>query len=343
MSKPKEYTSIGKYERRNLLGTGGFGAVYEAFDRALEQPRAIKLIETDTPDELLEKLREARIQEICRHEHVVEVKEADIKKVDDKFVVVVVTELMKGGSAEKELLLGRISPKRACSLTLQSLLGLEHLHVNGVFHGDIKPGNILLTEYGKAKLSDFGLAVYLSSGDVIDMVYTLHTAPEYYPGMPATVSADVYAMGVTLYRLVNGIPDLRKEAGDITTVWQRIQEGKFPRRNGHRKHIPSRLKRIINKAMNVDVNSRYESALKFSEALNGLVWGIDWRRVGDLKWEGAESGKTHTLSAAKVTNKWRVEHIKNGRRVVRNCVDGLSTKSKAQAEMSELVKQTTLR
>lgn len=339
----KTYSNIGKYERIRLLGIGAFGAVYECYDRALQQLRAVKVIESRTPNDLLSALNEARIQEVCEHDYVVRIKEADITTVDGKKVVIVVTELMPGGSALDELINGWVTAKRACSIIVDALLGLEHLHVNQVCHCDIKPGNILFTDYRKAKLSDFGLANRLSIGDVISVIYTLHAPPEYYPGMRATIAADIYSMGVTLYRLLYNIPDLLVHAGDKTTVWKRIQEGKFPYRNMPNMAVPAAVFRIANKAMHKDPSSRFASASKMAERIKQLKWYIEWRIVDEYNYTGIFEGVDYTLGIVEEQSVWSVEFRRMGRRKSEYCTYGISTAIQAKHQAKKVLRETTLR
>lgn len=339
----KNYSNIGKYERIRLLGIGAFGAVYECYDRALQQLRAVKVIESKTPNDLLTALNEARIQEVCEHDYVVEIKEADITTVDGKKVVIVVTELMPGGSALDEMTRGWVTAKRACSVVADALLGLEHLHVNHVCHCDIKPGNILFTDYKKAKLSDFGLANRLSMGDVISAIYTLHAPPEYYPGMRSTIAADIYSMGVTLYRLLYNIPDLLVHAADTTTVWQRIKEGKFPHRNMPNRAIPAAIFRIANRAMHIDPSKRFPSASKMAERIKQLKWYIEWRIVDEYNYTGNFDGVDFTLSILEEKSMWSVEFRRMGRRSLEYCTYGLKTAIQAKHQASKVLRETTLR
>lgn len=336
---PQVYSNVGKYDRRNLLDKGHFGAVFEAHDRALHAPRALKVIETRDPNNLFAKLREARLLEICRHKHVVEVKEADIAMVDGKRCVIIATELVSEGSAQSLVEREFVPLSRSIQIIREALFGLEHLHDNGVVHCDIKPGNILLAEEG-AKLSDFGLAVTLQSGQLPGGIYTLHMAPESTNGVLGTKSCDIYAMGVTLYRLVNNIKDLGQIAPQ--SPQNAIKRGKFPDRKAYHPYVPPKIKRIVNKAMCVDPSRRYQSAFKFRQALEGVKINIDWNCLSPDLWEGKQNGDLYKLTLLVKPRSWCVEFTKNGRRQTRFCQSGFNNNWDAESFIYKLIAQTSL-
>jgi serine/threonine protein kinase len=337
---PKKNTSIGKYKRQKLLGKGQFGEVYQAYDRALQAHRALKIIEAPDPKKLVEKLHEARLLEICKHKHVVEVKDADIEIVDGRRAVVIVTELLKGGSAQDLLRNGFLPLSASIRIICDALFGLEHLHLNGVLHCDIKPANILLTKNIKAKLSDFGLAVRFQMGEMPPFVYTLHMAPENTTGTQGSILSDVYAMGVTLYRLVNNIVDFSGTAPN--NLESQIRRGKFPDRQKYRSYIPTKIKRITNKAMNVNETSRYPSAQKFRQALEKIEINIDWRRISSMEWEGQQAQRMCTLVAIPKRSGWCVEFLKNGRRQSNLCRSGIADNHQAESLICRIIAETTI-
>lgn len=336
-----KHSDVGKYQRVKLLGSGHFGAVYEVFDRALQARRAMKVISVKDPNALIDKLTEARILEICKHKHVVNVNEADIRRIDGKDCVIITTELLSGGSAEEKINSTFLSVGETIKIVRDTLFGLEHLHVSHVAHGDIKPGNILLTASGTAKLSDFGLSIRLKMGDVSQNTYTLHTAPENVGGKPqANTSSDIYSMGVTLYRLLNNIQDFRSTAP--TKPLAAIMKGKFPDRTAYRLYVPAKLKRICNKAMNIDLSRRYVSATKFGQSLDILNVEIDWKPLSPVEWVGSTNDATHRAVAASNRNGWFVDYLRNGRKVAKYCRRNIANNWEAEAELESIVAKTSI-
>jgi serine/threonine protein kinase len=336
----QQLPNVGKYKCKRLIGQGNFGAVYEAIDRALQCPRAIKLIQSRDPNKLIEELKEARLLEICKHKHVVEVKDADIYTVNSKKIVVISTELLQSGSAQDLLLSGFVSLQKSIQILCDSLFGLEHLHNNGVLHCDIKPGNILLTKMGRAKLSDFGLAISLKQGQSPLCVYTLHMAPENNKGLQGSILADIYAAGVTFYRLINNIVDFR--ALTPQNAHKLIAEGKFPNRKDYSVYVPSKIKRITNKSMHVDPTKRYQSAAAFRQALEKIRIAINWKRISSSEWKGEQGQHTFQILAEPRKTGWMVEFKQNHRRKNKFCRSGFKNNWLAESYISKLVSETSI-
>lgn len=337
---PSVYSNVGKYERKKLLGRGHFGEVFEVYDRFIQAPRALKIIEARDPSRLIEKVREARLLEICRHKHVVEVKEANIKVVDGKTCVIIATELISEGSAQGLLEREYVPLSRSIKIVQEALFGLEHLHDNNVVHCDIKPGNLLLAEEG-TKLSDFGLALTLQSGQIPSHLYTRHMAPESInASMESTKRCDIYAMGVTLYRLINNIKNLPSVPPHL--IKSRIKKGIFPDRTAYQPYIPEKIKKITNKAMHVNPSKRYQSAFNFRQALERLTINIDWNQKAVNIWEGNKSEDIFCIRLLTMSQSWCVDFTKNSRRKLKYCEAGFKNNWDAEKYICKRVAQTSL-
>jgi len=327
--------SIGKYHTEEYLGGGHFGDVYKVIDRALNVPRALKIIKTKDPKKLFDKLNEARFLEVCKHKHVVEVKEADIKNIDGNQSVIIATELLENGSAEDLLKRTFICTKDAIQIISDALFGLEHLHNSGFLHCDVKPGNILFDNKWTGKLSDFGLAINLKIGTAPTQVYTLHMPPE----SKYSEQSDIYAMGITLYRLVNNIKDFSSLAPH--DVDKQIKKGNFPDRKKYKKYIPKKLKSIINKAMHVDPKKRYKTASQFRQALEKLNINLNWDKISRSKWHAEDGSFQHQITIDEKNGNWFVEYKKNTRRVLEFCKYGLKNSLMASFYAQRIVAETT--
>ncbi|MBC8484964.1 MAG: serine/threonine protein kinase [Bacteroidetes bacterium] len=328
-----KYKAIGKYEREEYLGGGHFGDVYKATDRALNVPRALKIIKSSNPNKLIAKLNEARFLEVCKHKHVVEVKEADIKKINGKVSVIIATELLQNGSALDLLKKDFISIKRALKIVCDALFGLEHIHNSGFLHCDIKPGNILFDDKWESKLSDFGLAINMKLGTAPSQVYTLHMPPE----SQYSVKSDIYSMGVTLYRLINNISDFNSLAPkDVKT---QIKKGNFPDRENYKSYVPTK---IINKAINTDPNKRYDTSAKFRQALEKLPFSIDWYKKSKSYWIGIMNGRKYEIRIEEYKKNWSVEMFRNRRRIQNLCKYKFSNSHIANLYSEKLVSEYTL-
>lgn len=331
---------IDKYVVRNHLGGGQFGEVYDAFDRALEVPRAIKVIEVQNPQRFISKLQEARLLEICRHKHVVEVKEANVYPVFGKQCVVIATELMENGSVQEMLERQFVPLQESVRIIREACFGLEHLHINGVLHCDIKPGNILLSDTMVAKLSDFGLAIRMQFQQGPSHFYTIHASPEVLRGSAPSIISDVYAMGVTFYRLLNNISDFHSMAP--RNLSQAIISGRFPSRSGYWDYVPAKLRRICNKSIHKDINKRFQSPTELRQSLERISFNISWNRIDYLHWEGIEGEDSYSLMAASNRSGWKVDFLKNGRRKSDHCVSRLPNNWEAEKYIHSLVARTSI-
>ncbi len=334
------YSDVGKYERVALLGEGQFGKVYRVLDRALMVERALKVIPASNPQELVAKLKEAQTLEHCKHKHVVEVKEADVQTVDGTDCVTIACELCENGSVQHLLESHHVSIRQAVKITQEALLGLAHLHSGGVMHCDIKPGNLLLDHMFTVKLSDFGLAIHMHAAGSPSQVYTLHCPPEWLAGQPWSGASDIYAMGVTLYRLLNNTADFR--ASLPADVKGEILRGQFPNRSGYQEYVPKKLRNICNKAMHLDPTKRYPSAEKFRQALDQLHWGIDWHQITQTEWQGRDSSRSYSMTVLCDPRGWTLNYYVGVRRSLDRCAGGLSSEAEAVRYAHAIITETSL-
>ena len=133
---------IGKYELIRHLGNGVFGEVYLAHDRALDAVKALKILNAPNAHEVKNKLEEAQILHKCRHKNIVHVNEANVYEINSIPHIVIDMEYLPLGSFENAISNGSISIHTSIRFIIDSLFALEHAHINGVLHRDIKPDNI---------------------------------------------------------------------------------------------------------------------------------------------------------------------------------------------------------
>ena len=201
---------IGKYVIRDLLGAGGMGRVYRAYDQNLDREVAIKVIHPHRlgSDRALARFaNEARALARLSSPHVVQI--FDFQPAGDEPWLVM--ELVNGRSLSKLLRDGGPqSLRRVIDCAWQTLAGLAAAHAAGIIHRDIKPGNVLLSHEGVYKLADFGLVPsriaggedLTTSGEVVGTLRYL--APEVAGGGDASASSDCYSLALTLYELAVG-------------------------------------------------------------------------------------------------------------------------------------------
>lgn len=333
--------SIGKYKIIESIGSGHFGNVYLALDRALEVQRAIKVMKTSKPEEFVEAFKEAQILEKCRHPHIVDVKDADVEYVGSELKAYIAMEYLENGSLQKWLKKYYMSIKESCSLIGQALLGLEYAHNQNILHRDIKPGNILVSDSGQSKLSDFGLAMDYKTAFPDFQGYFTHLPLETLEHESQDKASDIYAMGVALYRLVNDKEELNHGCKTIDELISEVKKKRFPPRV-YLPHIPSQITRIINKALNPDRNIRYNNCQEFRQALEKLQFNIDWCQIEPNKWEGQSGGILHQLEIVEKRKGWSLQYLKNNRRVLNNCSHFLN-KETAVARAIDIIKSSTLK
>lgn len=321
MKKPDK---IRKFDVVDFLGNGNFGFVFQAYDPLLKADRAIKLIKVPKPEKFVEAVKEAQTLEACRHKHIVDVKEVDVFVYEGTPCVYIAMEYLAKGSIQKHLENRFISIQDSLRIVSEALLGLEHAHNSNVLHRDIKPGNILFGDNGEAKLSDFGLALDYHVDPSDTMGYRPHQPLEVIEGNPMDKLSDVYAMGITLFRLINNIPEVEFNFTTVDEWHAAVKANKYPERC-YQPHIPRKIKTFINKAINNDPGKRFQSASEFRQAIEKIGIPIDWRQIDDDSWVGTGiNGESYELQKQRKRNEWIIEYKKNGRKVKENCHKELS-------------------
>jgi len=196
---------------------------------------------------------------------------------------------------------------------VDALRGLQHAHGRGLLHRDIKPANILVGNNGSGKLSDFGLAVpsgvNLKALGMKDYGYVLHLAPEVHSGGSYSVLSDIYAAGVTLYRLVNG--DTYLPAIAPADIPQACIEGKYPDRSKYRDFVPRPMRLLINRATDSDSARRYQSAESMRHALEQITIQMNWKEqllTNGVCWTAGWNAKCYeVVIKSGPDKKWNVE------------------------------------
>ncbi|MBO9608320.1 MAG: serine/threonine protein kinase, partial [Paenibacillaceae bacterium] len=273
-----------------------------------------------------------RVQHKLEHANVTEIYDAFIK--NNKLYILM--EYLQGGSVQTLLdTQGKLPIKKAIKIIIDALHGLQFIHNKNFIHRDIKPSNILLDTSGVAKLSDFGLTTELDSlGKYTSgFGYVYHKAPEVLTRKEFTKKSDIFAIGLTLYRLVNG--DSFIKSYDRATIGYSIINGNFPPRESYSADVPKKLRTIINTALEINPDLRYSTAHSLRSELNSIALPIDWEFVSmNIRkqiWEGKdgtyqyriEVNKSLLGSAYAITT---LKGITKLRKVTKHCFDKLSTK-----------------
>ncbi len=262
------------FECLERLGAGNFGEVWLVHDRALGVERAVKYIRASRIADPTEFYKEPQILMALRHKSIVRVEDAG--PLDGGGLYIAMEYLPKGSVADAYR--GRpVSLRKARKILCDVCWGLAYAHQRGFIHRDIKPGNILLTDAGDAKLSDFGLATRAPRGiGASPYGYLTHLAPEVLTSGATTVLTDIYALGVTAYRLVNGDSFLPGFDTDEDFIGM-VVAGKYPDRTRYRPMVPRSVRQLINRAIHINPEKRFQSAEAFRSAWEAQHFHCDWR------------------------------------------------------------------
>ena len=271
--------TLGHYRIVEKIGEGGMGVVYRARDEQLDRDVALKVLPPGAlADEATRKRfrKEALTLAKLNHTNI----EAAHEFGSQDGVDFLVMEYIAGATLAERLAAGALPEKEVLTLGAQIAAALEEAHEQGVVHRDLKPGNIVVTPKGQAKVLDFGLAKLLrpesemSTTDQLSssaaVAGTLpYMSPEQLRGKPADGRSDIYAAGAVLYEMATGKRPFREEVA--TALVDDILH-KPPPPPGRLKHdLSPRLEEIILKCLEKEPENRYQSAKELLVDLRRLA------------------------------------------------------------------------
>jgi serine/threonine-protein kinase len=256
---------VSTFERVRNLGSGFFGEVWLERDMALGRLCAVKYLPQTNAFRDRDAFAEAAAMVMAEHDNVLKIYSADI--VDGTPVIRM--EYVRGGSIQDRFAGEPLPVLDAINAVEDTCRALEFFHTRGWLHRDIKPANLMQTDSGRVKVSDFGLACGKDQVASAPIGYVTHLPPESIGGSGhiESVAGDIYATGVTLYRLVNGDALFHGVVGPDADIVALIQKGKLPRRDRFLPHLHDGLRRVVRKAINVNPDRRYASASELRHAL----------------------------------------------------------------------------
>lgn len=247
--------NVGKYKIIKSLGSGGFGTVYLAKDTWLNIQVAIKVPHKQST-EIFKLLKEPRLQAALNHPNIVRMISAE--KANKVFFMVM--EYIKGVSLEKILEKEKIlDSNKAIDFIVQICSAIDHAHSCKIIHRDLRPSNIMVSEQGAIKITDFGTSAWLNN---IPYASTRigsppYMAPEQFQGK-ATFQSDIYSIGCIFYEMIIGRPPIFDP--DPFKILEKAQEGKItpPRLKNNR--VPKEVDRIIMRCLTSKIEERYQRA-----------------------------------------------------------------------------------
>jgi eukaryotic-like serine/threonine-protein kinase len=258
----------GRYQLEERLGRGGMGEVWRARDDRLQRTVALKLISpalAEDPEFLVRFLREA--QNIARISHPNVVGVIDFGEDDEKPFLVM--EYVPGKPVS-ELTGEPMDEDKARAIVTQAAEAAGAAHAAGIVHRDIKPANILLTDDGRAKLVDFGIASAQNMDRVTQTGATIgsphYISPEQASGQRVTPRSDVYSLGIVLYELLTGKKPF--EASSVAAVALAQMESDPEPPSSHVAGIDPALETIVLRCLNKDPEQRYADGSELATAIS---------------------------------------------------------------------------
>jgi eukaryotic-like serine/threonine-protein kinase len=303
----------GRYRLDRRLGAGGMSTVYEGLDRVLERSVAIKLLAEHLAEDdgfIARFRREALAAAKLVHPNIVQVYDSGYDAEAHRHYIVM--EYVEGQTLAQVLReRGRLPVGEAVEIVSQACEGLEYAHRHSVIHRDVKPGNLLINPDGLVKLADFGIAKAAEDSRITQIGSVLGTAaylsPERAKGHEATVSTDVYSVGVVLYQTLAGrVP---YETGSLTELALRQQEGDPEPLSLVNPEVGPELSRAVSRSLAADPAERYASAPDMRTAIQEALRGRDSSATIVLETaatERREATAVTQLAAADATDRTRV-------------------------------------
>lgn len=247
-----------RYEIIEVVGEGGEGRILKAFDNAVERFVAIKELKLESKDRN-QALKEARAIARISHPNVVSL--YDVVEEEEKIYLIM--EFVEGKSLREMLQeCSYLDFQVALGIFIQVALAVEFAHNHGILHLDIKPENILISQEGIVKLTDFGIARFITEPEEAGRIMgsTHYLAPESLKGR-YSISSDVFALGVILYEMLAGHNPFYSY--DQEEAYKKILEYDPPAISSIRKDIPQEFDAILAKALAKQPFNRFKDVTRF--------------------------------------------------------------------------------
>lgn len=280
----------GRYELIEKIGDGGMAIVYKAKDRLLKRFIAVKILKPEFVQDIkfVENFRkESHAAASLSHPNIVSIYDVG----QEGNINYIVMELVSGKTLNE--LIKEEAPmdyRKAADIAKQVAAGLSAAHKKGIVHRDVKPHNILMTEDGIAKITDFGIAKAVTNTTIVDsgkdnvMGSVHYFSPEQAKGANVDEKSDIYSLGIVLYEMLTGKVPFDGD-NPVTIALMQINEPVTPP-SVFNHNVPPGLERIVMKAVEKQPKDRFASADEMIEALDKME--VVNRVVGDSVYDGAE-------------------------------------------------------
>ncbi len=256
---------VGKYEIIRSLGSGGFGSVYLAKDTWLDIKVALKVPHKQSA-ELYKLLKEPRLQAALNHPNIVRMIAAE----KEKKIFFMVMEYVKGKTLERIMEKERVlDSESALDYIKQIAYGVDHAHKNKIIHRDLRPSNILVSEEGTAKITDFGTSAWLNNVPYAStrIGSPPYMAPEQFLGK-ASYQSDVYSLGCIFYEMIVGRPPIFDP--DPFKILEKAQQGKITPPRLRNNKVDRDIDEIIMRCLASKLEDRYRRPAEVIQAILAL-------------------------------------------------------------------------
>lgn len=258
-----------RYELKKKIGSGGMADVYMAEDILLDRVVAVKILHSNFAEDndfIIRFRHEAQAAGKLTHPNIVGIYDVGC----DGDVHYIVMEYVEGETLKQYIQAhANIPIDTAVRITIEIGYALEEAHANGIIHCDIKPHNILLTETGKVKVTDFGIARAINSSTVIDKQSILgsvhYLSPEQAAGDKITAKTDIYSLGIVLYEMLTH--HLPFEGETAVSIALQHMQGDIPRPTRYNPSISPMLEECLLAALQKDPDKRYDTVTDFISEL----------------------------------------------------------------------------
>jgi serine/threonine protein kinase/Tfp pilus assembly protein PilF len=262
---------ISHYKILKKIGEGGMGVVYKAEDTKLKRLVALKFLPPEMSlyaDAKQRFIREAQAAASLDHPNIGTIFE--INEAQDKIYIAMA--FVEGKTLKEKLSSGPMDIQTAIDIVSQIAAGLKHAHARGLVHRDIKPGNIMLTEEGQAKIMDFGLAKLEWGADLTRTMAIMGTpaymSPEQAKGETVDQRTDIWSLGCVLFEILTSQPPFSGKH-EQALLYSILNEP--PQRiSDLRKDLPHQLGMIIQRCLEKDPDNRYQQVAELAQALESL-------------------------------------------------------------------------
>ncbi|MFF7941353.1 protein kinase [Nocardia gamkensis] len=270
---PRTGTRFGPYELRSLLGKGGMGEVYEAYDTVKDREVAIKLLSEELAKDPMYQLRfrrESQAAARLAEPHVIPIHEWGV--IDG--VLFIDMRLVRGADLRTMLRgQGPLSPARAVGIIEQIASALDAAHASNLVHRDVKPANILVTDADFAYLADFGIA-HTEGDSAVTLVGMavgsyIYMAPERFDVGPVTGRADVYSLACVLHECLTGATPF--PSASMNVLIKSHMSDPPPRPSTQAAGIPAALDEVVSRGMAKDPADRFPTATALARAARAAL------------------------------------------------------------------------